>query len=90
MSYLADRSRLCARVLLLYVATGAYRKSPVRSGSLMNLQREELWKTLTWVYIVPNVMSKREQTLGMKINATNPKMAQIMAKSPTWTTLLAR
>ena len=56
----------------------------------MNLQREELWKILTWVYIVPNVMSNREQTLGMKINATNPKMAQIMANSPTWTTLLAR
>ena len=50
-------------------------------------QREE---SLTWVYIEPNVMSKREQTFGMKTKATNPKMAQIMAKSPIWTTLRTR
>jgi hypothetical protein len=57
---------------------------------LVKIKDSQSEEILTWVYIEPNVMSKREQNFGMKMNATIPKMAQIMAKSPIWTTLRTR
>lgn len=49
-----------------------------------DVRREE---PLTWVYIAPDVRSISEQAFGMKMNTTNPEMAQIMEKSPIWTAL---